>query len=570
DKYTVEFEEEIQQEISSHIDSIEEYENKLTVISKFIIDIQSILKRIDLEKVKIQDELRSLNERIIIFKELDNVIDILTELERSLKEYESNIKELDSKYRQANDQESRFEYDLKKNESLVTGLRDRVKDIERELKPLKKYAVVDIGDMQEEESKKLQPEFNSLNEVITKVASDTFSLEKSIEQKKDFIDNLWEDIRRTKINKEMLQFTERKVPYSNEHIEQLENSKVNAELKFRKADELFGNKNEKQIRLVTGFEEKINNFNQKSMEAFQPDELILDDKEFDTKIKDKADERIRLFEHIRKLNSLHLTFETELSKLQNNYDRYMDLDSFYQFSDFEFVMVEELIDHKEMKSVLKDGSEKVDRSKARYESTRRKSIEVIRNLIVLPDFINTIKDKLKTAGSFREAEQIERNLNEYSMIIENKTQVQKQQVESLKDVEEKVISQALGIAKIYRDYLKRFPSLSKIILDGRSTDMIRVNFKECEYDDDMAISEMRQYIQQLIENIEDNKISQKELIDYLTPTHLINKVLNMKNISLSIRKIDTNDTRFQRWEKIQASDGQENAMFIIFMVVLMS
>ena len=223
-----------------------------------------------------------------------------------------------------------------------------------------------------------------------------------------------------------------------------------------------------------------------------------------------------------------------------------------------------------MISLLKDSSQKVDRSKARYESAKEKSIEVIRKLRVPPDFIDTIKDKLKTAGSFREAEQIERNLNEYSMIIETKTQVQRQQVESLKDVEEKVLSQALGIAKIYRDYLKRFPSLSKIILDGRSKEMIRINFNECEYNDDMAMSEMRHYIQQLIEDIEAQKISQKELIGYLTPEHLINKVIDMKNISLSIRKIDTNDTKFQRWDKIQASDGQENAMFIIFMVVLMS
>ena len=570
DKYPVEFETEVQQKISNHIDSIEEHENELSVISKFIVDMQAILKLMGLEKGKIQDELRSLDERMVVFKEFVEVTNVLESLELSLKECKSNIKELDGKCRQADDRKSRLEYDLKEKESLVTGLRDRVKEIERELKPLESFAIVGIEDLQEDEFKNLQPEFNSLNEVIDKVTSDASSLEKSIEQKKDFIDNLWEDIRRTKISKETLLSSERKVPYSNEHIEQLEKSKVDAEFKFREVDKIFENKKDKQIRLVAGFEDRIKRFNQKSMEAFQPDENILDDTEFNAKIKNKADERIRLFEHIRKLESLRLTFETELIKLKNNYDQYENLDSFYQFSDIEAALVEELIDHKEMTSLLKEGSEKVDRSKARYESARGKSIDVIRKLIVLPYFINTIKDKLKTAGSFKEAEQIENNLNKYSMIIETKTQVQRQQVESLKDVEEKVISQALGIAKIYRDYLKRFPSLSRIILDGRSTNMIRVNFKECGYDDAMAMSEMRHYIQQLIEDIEAQKISQKDLVEYLTPGHLINKVLDMKNISLSIRKIDTNYTKFQRWEKIQASDGQENAMFIIFMVVLMS
>lgn len=570
DKYPVEFEAEVQQEISDYRGSIEEHDANLSVISKSIVDIQATLKQMGSEKEKIQDELTTLNENMVTHKKLDEVIDTLTELELSLKECESNIKELDGKYRQTDDQKSRLESELKGKESLVTSFRDRVNEIKRELKPLESFAIVGIEDLQEEDIKKLQPEFDSLDEVIAKVAGDASSLEKSIEQKNDFIDNLWEDIQRTKINKEMLQSTQRKVPYPNEHIEQLEKSKVNAELKFCEADNIFGNKNKNQIRLVAGFEDGINRFKQKYMEAFLPDENLLADIEFDAKIKNKADEKIRLFEHIRKLDSLHLTFETELNNLQNNYDRYKDLDSFYQFSDIEAVLVEELIYQNEMASLLKNSSDKVDRSKEIYESTRGKSIDVIRKLRVPPDFIATIKDKLKTAGSFREAEQIEKNLNEYSMIIETKTQVQRQQVESLKDVEEKVISQALGIIKIYRDYLKRFPSLSRIILDGRSTEMIRINFNECEYTDDMAISEMRHYIQQLIEDIETQKISQKELIEYLTPGHLINKVLDMKNISLSIRKIDTNDTRFQRWEKIQASDGQENAMFIIFMVVLMS
>jgi chromosome segregation ATPase len=203
-KYPVEFEAAIQQEISSHIDSIEEHENELSVISKSIDDMQAILKLMDLEKGKIQDELRSLDERMVVFKEFDEVTNVLESLELSLKKCKSNIKELDGKYRLANDRKSRLEYDLNENESLVTGLRDRVIEIERELKPLESFAIVCIEDLQEEEFKNLQPEFDALNKVIDKVAVDASSLGKSIEQKKEFIDNLWEDIRRTKINKETL------------------------------------------------------------------------------------------------------------------------------------------------------------------------------------------------------------------------------------------------------------------------------------------------------------------------------------------------------------------------------
>lgn len=570
DKYPADFESEIQREISIYKESIEKYKIQLASVLESITKIEATLEQKSLEKENILAEIDSLNERIDVFKELDEVIDTCEKLELSLKEYESNIKELDVKYLQANEQKSQLERESQEKESFVTGLRDQLKEIERDLKPLESFSIVDIESLHEEEIKNLQPEFDSLNDVIARVAGDASSLEKSIKDNNDFVNDLWGDIQRNKISKEALLSSERKVPYSNEYIEQLETDKEAAESSLSEFEETFKSKNEQQIRLVKGFEDKVISFNQRSIESYIPDDTLLDNAIYDTNIKEKKDERIRLSEHVDKLDSLHMKFEGELHKFQDNHDHYRDLDSFYQFSGFEAVVVEELIDYNKMSYLLKDSSEKVDESKNNYESLKGKSIETIRNLKVPMYFIDTIKDKLKNPGSLREAELISRSLNDYLMIIESKTKVQKELVDSLKHVEEKVVSQALGIAMIYKDYLKRFPSLSRIILDGRSTDMIRINFDDCEYTDDMAMSEMKRYIQQLIEDIESQKITQKELVDYLTPVHLINKVLDMKNISLSIRKIDTTDTKFQKWERIQASDGQENAMFIIFMVVLMS
>ncbi|WP_370575880.1 hypothetical protein [Methanomethylovorans sp.] len=570
DKYPADFELDTQRKISTYKEAIEKKRIQLTSFLESVTKIKAILEQKSLEKKNTLGEIDSLNKRMDVLKGLDEVVDASEKLALSLKECESNIKELDIKYRQANEEKSRLERELNDKDSLVTGLHDRVKEIQREIKPLEKFAIVDIESLREEEVKNLQPEFDSLNDVIARVAGDASSLEKSIKDNNDFINDLWVDIQRNKISKETLLSSERKVPYSNEYISQLELDKETAESSLSEFETIVRSKNEQQIRLEKGFEDRITNFNKKSIEPFIPDNTLLDDAIYDADIKSKKDERIRLFEHVGNLDSLRLKFEAELNRLKDNQDRYRDLDSFYQFSDFEAVLVKELIDHNKMSSLLKDTSEKVDKSKINYESVKRKSIEKIRDLKVPPDFIDTIKDNLKSPVSFREAERIASSLNDYLMIIENKTQVQKELVDSLKHVEEKVVSQALGIAMIYKDYLKRFPSLSRIILDGRSTDMIRINFDDCEYTDDMAMSEMKHYIQQLIEDIESQKVTQKELVDYLTPVHLINKVFDMKSISLSIRKIDTTDTKFQRWEKIQASDGQENAMFIIFMVVMMS
>lgn len=570
DKYPTNFESDIQQETFTYRESIEKHQSQLNSVVDSKNKIEVTLEQKDLEKKNIVDEIDLLNKRMDVLKELDEVVTTSEKLDFSLRECESNIKELDTKSRLANQEKSQLELELNSKQSLVTGLHDRVKELQRELEPLEKFNVVDIESLSEEEVKNLRPEFDSLSDVIDRVAGDASILEKSIKDDKGFINDLWVDIHRNKVSKETLFSSERNVPFSNDYIEQLEVDKKSVESTLAGFEETFRSKNEQQIRLEKGFEDRYLIFNKRSIEPYVPNDTLLDDALYDSDIKTKRDERVRLSEQVDKLDLLCLKFEAQRDKLQENYDRYKDLDSFYQFSGFEAAVIEELIDHNKMSSLLKDSSEKVTKSKINYESIKEKSVEKIRDLKVPPDFIDTIKDKLKTPCSLREAEMIAKSLNDYVIIIESKTRVQKELVDSLKHVEKKVVSQAIGIAMIYKDYLKRFPSLSRIILDGRSTDMIRINFDDCEYTDDMAMSEMKYYIQQLIEDIEAQKITQKDLVDYLTPVHLINKVLDMKNIALSIRKIDTNDTKFQRWEKIQASDGQENAMFIIFMVVLMS
>lgn len=570
DKYPVDFESQIQREISTHKEALEKENTQLTSLLESVSKIKANLEQKDVEKKSIRAEIDLLNKKMDILKELDEVVATSGELDISTRECESKIKELDIKSRLANEKTSRLELELNGKESLVTGLHDRVKELQRELEPLDKFNIVNIESLSEEEVKNLRPEFDSLNDIIARIAGDASSLEKGIKDNKGFVNDLWVDIYRNKISKETLLSSERNVSFSEDYIEQLEVKKESVESTLLEFENTVRIKTEQQIRLEKGFEDRILNFNKISIEPYATNDSLLDDTPYDSDIKTKRDERIRFSEQINKLDLLRLKIEIERDTLENNQDRYRDLDSFYQFSSFETVIVEELIDYNKMSSLLKNISEQCNNSKKDYESVKAKSIDTIRKLKVPPDFIDTIKDKLKIPGSLREAELIGRSLKDYLMIIESKTEVQKELVDSLKHVEEKVASQALGIAMIYKDYLKRFPSLSRIILDGKSTDMIRINFDDCEYTDEMAMSEIKHYIQQLIEDIESQKITQKELVDYLMPVHLINKVLDMKNISLSIRKIDTNDTKFQRWEKIQASDGQENAMFIIFMVVLMS
>ncbi len=126
------------------------------------------------------------------------------------------------------------------------------------------------------------------------------------------------------------------------------------------------------------------------------------------------------------------------------------------------------------------------------------------------------------------------------------------------------------MARIYRDYLKEFPQMSKLDIGDKNVDMIRINFDECIYPDDRAQVEVRRYIQNLNKLIRDGKITQQELQKSYRPEQLVARVMEMGKIQVKIRKIEEDAQGFQRWDMIKVSDGQENTMYIIFLIALMS
>jgi hypothetical protein len=177
---------------------------------------------------------------------------------------------------------------------------------------------------------------------------------------------------------------------------------------------------------------------------------------------------------------------------------------------------------------------------------------------------------LKESDSLLDAESNQQQLNNFSQIINEKIEFHHKTIEVLKEVEEKIVNQALGMARIYRDYLKEFPQMSKLDIGGKIVDMIRINFDECVYPDDRAQLEMRRYIQDLNKWIKDGKITRQELQKSFRPEQLVARVMEMGKIQVKIRKIEEESQGFQKWDMIKASDGQENTMYIIFLIALMS
>ncbi|MDG6251696.1 hypothetical protein, partial [Methanocalculus sp.] len=274
-----------------------------------------------------------------------------------------------------------------------------------------------------------------------------------------------------------------------------------------------------------------------------------------------------------KIDALNLSFQQKEQEHQNlikNHAEYRILAGIHGFETISAPVAEELRDHSILREQLERGEKAVKTNKDRFETARMQFDLNVSGIPVASTFKDTIKQKLRVAESLKETRSNRKNMDDYSNTILVKVELTKSQIEPLKEVEKRVVDQALGMAMMYRDYLKKFPEISKIYIDERLKDMVRMNFDQCIYTEDQAKVEMRRYIQDLNRGIENGTVGLKELENYLRPNQLINRVMDMRMIRVKIRKIDRGSIDFQNWEAIKASDGQENTMYIIFIVILMS
>ncbi|WP_321416540.1 hypothetical protein [uncultured Methanomethylovorans sp.] len=570
DNYPPEFENDLHLNIAGFNESIEEYKRQSESILQSIKNLRGGIEEKNREKERIQEQYSSLNKQLPILRELDKTLDELLEADSSLRRCKVDIQHLILKKNQVEITLKELKHERDEKGEQVNRIRKLRDDYENQLEELRGYAFVDISQLQEKEVSDLRAAFDSVNKIIEGTLSEVSALVTRIKDHEKVIDDLWTDIHKLRIIKDELQASGINAPCTAEYLEQLELNIAGQKTLLEDRRTRIDTKKDQHIRLSENLNIRIKAFNQLSEEPFRLDNSLLDDRMFDVDIRSKKDELSISQTFLEQLESLCRLLGNELNNLQENLRSYEYLDSSHHFSSIVVEPAEYLIVGYKMRSSLADSLNKANIAEDRYTRTKDEAIEKIRHIVVFPDFIDTIRSDLKTANDLKEAEFIGQNLDDYLQSINERIQIIQKQVESLKDVEEKIVSQALGIAMRYKDYLKRFPALSKIKLDGCQTEMIRINFKQCEFPEDITQSEMKRYIQQLIEEMDSQQMNDKDLRERFTPASLIGKVLDLNKISVSICKIDTNDTRYQEWEKIQASTGQENAMFIIFLVVLMS
>ncbi len=568
--YPETYESELQGKLSGYESLKKEKENKLFDIRKKIEADSASLEQARSSLSDAQAKRDKLKDKLGVLTELNDVMEEIVEKTRSLEQSKSVLNKTESQQREKSNLKSQLEIELEDKDNLVQSLNLQTSLLDKEMESLKQYRNVDADVLLEKNRDLLRSEWNSVNKVLNQVSGNIEQIEERIKKNGSLIEVFLKDIKNAEVSIESIKASGRSQPYPDDYLESLKNETEKVQAALEDVDSKLRKASDSLLLLKSDFKEKCRKYNAKSGKVYSLDPCLIDSNLVDEELSKWKKESYRLIEKIGKLTGLCQNTENELGNLKKSLDNYNILRNFYNLEISIVEVVAELISHTEIQGILKNTNEGVEKSKRKFNIVKERFLNKVVDLPVASYFKDVVKQKLRVANTLREAESNANALQGYSSTITSRMEMHQKQVDALKNVEENIVAQALGIAMLYRDYLHKFVKLSKIDVDGTLEEMVRINFNECEYSEERAESEMRYYIQELIREIEVGNIGKKELINNLTPAYLINKVLDMKILKLDIRKIDRNSLKFQRWEKIQASGGQENAMYIIFLVVLMS
>lgn len=570
DHYNSETESELSEKLIMHQNLVKEFDDKLCVTKEQKIKNQEICAKY-LENVKENKERQKLfKDDLGILQDIKKTEEDIRSNQENLEKIEFEQKELDTSIRQSQQEIERTQIDLNKISESIRQSRESLENYRREIREYQPYAGADSEIILERDTNEIRSDYRAIKKVVDEVVGTVGEIESAIATARSSIEGYQEDIKVLNISLDELAIKNPVARVSDDFIHQLQ-EKINDLGIQRNAVNALLEKAKEEYQIQNHeLKQKIVHYQTISSESYSPNSDILESGPFIEELAKTTKEIGILENQITSLKADKQQKENTLKTFQAFFTEYRVLNGTYNFKNSLCNPADQFLEPDVFKGDLERSFQGVKRGKNRCENAKNTAIQNVSEIYVATEFKEIIKYKLKESGSLQEAESNQKQLNDFSHIIREKIGIHTKTIEALKEVEANIVNQAIGMAIIYRDYLKDFPQMSKLDIDGKIIEMVRINFDECIYPDDRARSEMGRYIQVLNKGIRDGTIKRQDLQKSFRPEQLVGRVMEMGKIQVKIRKIEEGSQIFQKWDMIKASDGQENTMYIIFLIALMS
>ncbi len=570
ERYAPNTESVLEAEIKKYTNSLKEHEEKMRMNQQQKDDANGTL-------VKTRAQLEDNRERTEVFKKnLQNL--------QELKKNEDNLRAIQKEHEDIIIQQKDLENSLrlleqeheislteshKRNEAF-RQTNEMLAKLQTEIRDYQSYAGNEAVIPLIEDIDKIRSEYRAAKKVIDDVDSSVSQIESTIKTDRSSIEVYMKDIHELDIPYDDLLAKNPDTPNSDDFIQQLHGKILDLKTRRNAVNQLLEKANTEYQTLNGQFIQKIDHYQKLSSDTYYPNPEIFDSTHLVLEFAEQTKQINKIEEQIVLLKDKQLKKEADHKIIQNGFYKIKILDATHHFNNSMYAAADVLHDPNDLEKELDRCEKVVKKNKNQCEIIKATAIQNVSEIPIATEFKEIIRVRLQEPDSLQDAESNQQQLNNFSQIIHEKIEIHHKTIEALKEVEEKIVNQALGMARIYRDYLKEFPQMSKLEIGEKNLDMIRINFDECIYTEDRAQVEMRRYIQDLNKGIRDGIIKRPELQKSFRPEQLVARVMEMGKIQVKIRKIEEESHGFQKWDMIKASDGQENTMYIIFLIALMS
>jgi len=524
-----------------------------------------------------KDEYAGQEEKIGLY---EKKLTLLTELNRVAVEKERTLSNLEQEQRKSVEASTtqrhieaeiqRYEFEFRRLEEANNQMKERLRKIEQEISEYEPYENEEISLLTDMAIDSLRNEFRAARQVVEKVAVSKERYEKDNARDRRQIEEYQTDISHYRITIEEIEAEDPQERNSSEYIREVDKDVQDAEGLLAGADGRYREIQDEHHLLSQDMERAEREYNTQVPEAYIRDPDIIDSEPLEAERKRLDAGRHALEAEIMQLDSTCRVGEQELEGLVTEYKGYEMLDSTHHFARTDVVHASDLIGYRIFQDKLAAAVKSTVGQKDRFSAAKDQFFRNAGEIDVPHYLIDTVRGKIRTADSAGEASSIQRGLEGYAADVASSIEMNRVQIEGLREVETKIVDQALGMAIRYRDYLMMIPGVSKIEINGRPREMLQINFDDCNHREEVARGEMHRYIQNLTASIHAGTLARGELEKALAPGQLVGRVMDMDRIRVKIRKIDIDAYPLQLWDKIKASEGQENTMYIILLVVLMS
>lgn len=213
----------------------------------------------------------------------------------------------------------------------------------------------------------------------------------------------------------------------------------------------------------------------------------------------------------------------------------------------------------------------IENGKINFDKFLHSIEEQIENYYIKQDILDTLEN-LKSPNSSEECAKLDVSIQSIIELIQNRIENIENILKNLSEYQQKFITKCYEKAETVVRDLNKLPNLSKIKINGKNINMIKLDLYE--YDDDEKKKRMADYIDNIVKDLEKNpeEIKKEQISEKLSSKALVSQIINLDRASVKLYKIEDieENSTYKNWEGDLGSDGQVNAFYFMFAVCIIS